>query len=269
MKLIKEKNKLYSKYLKHKGPVVFAEYKKLRNRVTHEKEAAKSNYFENLFSEKNGNTFETWKVINKLLRKPKRKTTAMPQSIKIGIKSIKCPESIFNKMNEHFVTIGKKLSANVKSTTEQGFKKFLGKRQMSSIVLRPTDEHEVIEILASLSNNKSPGYIGIPVTLIKESKFVIGRYLSNSLNKCITNGIFPDILKVAKVVALHKGGSKSELSNYRPISILSPFNKCFEKIFINALQITGKKTIFSTIFNLALEKIIRPILLSLICMKQF
>ena len=54
-------------------------------------------------------------------------------------------------MNEHFVTIGKKLSANVKSTTEQGFKKFLGKRQMSSIVLRPTDEHEVIEILAGLS----------------------------------------------------------------------------------------------------------------------
>ena len=36
----------------------------------------------------------------------------------------------------------------------------------------PTDEHEVIEILAGLSNNQSLGYIDIPVTLIKESKFV-------------------------------------------------------------------------------------------------
>ena len=34
------------------------------------------------------------------------------------------------------------------STTEQDFKKFLGKRQMSLTVLRPTDEHEVIEIAA-------------------------------------------------------------------------------------------------------------------------
>ena len=72
LKLIKEKNKLYSKYLKHKSPVVFAEYKKLRNRVTHEKEAAKRNYFENLFSEANGNMSETQKVINKLLCKLKR-----------------------------------------------------------------------------------------------------------------------------------------------------------------------------------------------------
>ena len=66
---------------------------------------------------------------------------------------------------------------------------------MSSIALRPIDEHEVIEILAGLSNIKSPGYIDIPVTLIKESKFVIGRYLSNSLNKCITNGTFPGYFK--------------------------------------------------------------------------
>ena len=60
-------------------------------------------------------------------------------------------------MNEHFVAIGEKLSANVKSTTEQRFEKFLGKRQMSSIGLRSTDEHKAITILAGLSNNKSSG----------------------------------------------------------------------------------------------------------------
>ena len=53
------------------------------------------------------------------------------------------------------------------TATEHGFKNFLGKRQMSSFVLWPSDEHEVIEILAGLSNNKSPSYIDIPVTLIK------------------------------------------------------------------------------------------------------
>ena len=136
---------------------------------------------------------------------------------------------------------------------------------MSSIVLRPTDEHEVIEISAGPSNNKLPGYIDVPATLIKESKFVIARYLSNLFNQYITNGTFPDISKVAKIVALHKGGSKSELANYRPI-ILLPFRKCFERSCVNGLQIT--ETTCSAIVNLAFEKIIRPILLPLICMKQ-
>ena len=43
-------------------------------------------------------------------------------------------------------------------------------------------------------------------------------------------GVYPDILKIAKVIPLHKGGSKLELGNYRPISILSPINKIFETI---------------------------------------
>ena len=98
---------------------------------------------------------------------------------------------------------------------------------MSSIGLGPTDEHDVIEISAGPSNTKSPGYIDIPVTLTKESKFVIAGYLISEIHN---KWHFDDILKVAKIVALHKGGAKSELSNYRPISILSPFNKRFEKI---------------------------------------
>ena len=41
-------------------------------------------------------------------------------------------------------------------------------------------------------------------------------------------GIYPDVLKTVKVIALHKNGSKLDLGNYRPISILSPINKVFE-----------------------------------------
>ena len=41
---------------------------------------------------------------------------------------------------------------------------------------------------------------------------------------------FPNILKIAKVIPLHKGGSSLELNNYRHISLLSVFDKIMEKI---------------------------------------
>ena len=43
-------------------------------------------------------------------------------------------------------------------------------------------------------------------------------------------GIFPDTLKVVKVVPLHKGGSTENLNNFRPISLLSIFDKIIEKL---------------------------------------
>ena len=46
---IKQKNKLYAKYIKTKNSIIFEEYKKYRNKVTHVKEAAKRNYFQMLF----------------------------------------------------------------------------------------------------------------------------------------------------------------------------------------------------------------------------
>lgn len=51
----------------------------------------------------------------------------------------------------------------------------------------------------------------------------------------VTVGIFPDKLKLAKVVPIYKSDNKHFLENYRPISILSVFSKIFEKLMYNHL----------------------------------
>ena len=66
--------------------------------------------------------------------------------------------------------------------------------------------------------------------IIKESKFLISDYLANSFNESPGTGSYPDVLKIATVIPVHKGGSTYELGNYRPISMLSPINKVFETI---------------------------------------
>jgi len=46
-------------------------------------------------------------------------------------------------------------------------------------------------------------------------------------------GIFPDKMKITKVLPVYKSGDKQTLTNYRPISLLPPFSKI---LFINRLD---------------------------------
>ena len=120
-------------------------------------------------------------------------------------------------------------------------KAFLGPRQQSSIVLSSTDNYEVLEALNNLCSYKSSGYIDIPIELYKHSKFVICNYLVRSFNCMLEEGEYPDIFKIAKVVPIHKGGSKQTINNYRPISVLSPLNKVFELLLKKRLTNFWKK----------------------------
>ena len=49
-------------------------------------------------------------------------------------------------------------------------------------------------------------------------------------------GIFPSKLKHAKIIPIYKDGNEDEPSNYRPISLLSIFNRLFEKVMYNRLK---------------------------------
>ena len=46
----------------------------------------------------------------------------------------------------------------------------------------------------------------------------------------LSEGVYPNSLKVAQVTPVHKKGDKSACTNYRPISLLSQFNKIFERV---------------------------------------
>ena len=46
---------------------------------------------------------------------------------------------------------------------------------------------------------------------------------------------FPDLLKFARVTPIIKEGNKAEMSNYRPISVLSVITRLFEKLIANQL----------------------------------
>ena len=65
---------------------------------------------------------------------------------------------------------------------------------------------------------------------------LISPCLAKIFNKCYDIGKFPEVLKQAKVIPIHKSGPKNIASNYRPISVLSPTSKVLEKLFYVTLE---------------------------------
>ena len=54
--------------------------------------------------------------------------------------------------------------------------------------------------------------------------------LCRIINTSFATGIFPDALKIVKVIPIHKGDSTDDVNNYRRISLLSVFDKIIEKL---------------------------------------
>ena len=96
--------------------------------------------------------------------------------------------------------------------------------------MAPTIDEEIVDTIANLKNTSSLGCDGIPLHIIKFCKLELATILLHLINSSMSEGIFPDRLKVAKVIPIFKSTDPKSITNYRLISILTTFSKIFEKI---------------------------------------
>ena len=99
---------------------------------------------------------------------------------------------------------------------------------MNTIYLKETTETEIFEIISGLKTKNSEDENGISIRLLKLLNSTIAGPIAQLINRCIHLRCFPSILKTAKVIPLYKDGSKSDCSNYRPISLLPTIGKLYE-----------------------------------------
>ena len=92
-----------------------------------------------------------------------------------------------------------------------------------------------IEIMMA-PGNKAHGLYYCPVPLLKCSRHIISKPIATIINQSVRMGVYPSKLKHAKIIPIYKDGDEAEPSNYRPISLLSIFNRRFENIMYNRLK---------------------------------
>ena len=77
---------------------------------------------------------------------------------------------------------------------------------------------------------------GKPARFVRDSASIIVCQLSHIINLSLIQGIVPDDLKSARAVPLFKKNDKTEVGNYRPVSILSIISKVFERVVYDQIQ---------------------------------
>ena len=141
-----------------------------------------------------------------------------------------------NAFNDYFINIGPSLNHNSESspsTQEIGDDKDL--TQEINFYLCTESAETIFSCLQTLPTKNTMGCDNMPAYLIKEAAPVIVHSLTIIINYSIVTGKVPKQWKQARVTPVHKGGDKTIMNNYQPISTLPVLSKVIERIVHNQL----------------------------------
>ena len=142
-----------------------------------------------------------------------------------------------NILNKHFSNVGNILASKL-PPAERPFIDYLRNSSSPelSFFFRPVTPSEIQFQILSIPNSKSHGLYSCPTQLLKYSSEVISPVLSDILNTSVSLGAYPPKLKISKIIPIFKADDETDTSNYRPISLLSNFNRIFEKIMYDRMR---------------------------------
>ena len=227
---IKVKNKLFSQGDADK-------YRYYRNKICQLIRISKKLYYNHYFELNIQNMKKTWKGINTLINNNKKisKTiTRLKNPFKNG-EFESDTESLSNIINMHFASIGPKLASKI-PTSNKHFTDYLRNIDLKdSFFFTPVVRQEIENEIVTLPRNKAYGLYSCPIDLLKASRYLISDHLAYLINYSINTGAYPSKLKLSKVVPIFKSDDDSDPNNYRPIALLSVFNRIFEKLIYKRL----------------------------------
>ena len=225
------KNLLYREFIKKPTVENSVTYKKLAKFCKKHCDKAKKKYQQKYFVEHKSNSKMQWQMINNLLnRNQKVKSTIKLHNDDGDI--VSSNDEVSEKFNKYFSNIATNIKAKISVShpfDPGGQTKFLNNPVPHSIFLSPSTGTEIHDIIKTFKNKATlDTRIGALKAASNSVSFL--NSMSTVINKSLEEGFFPTALKTARVIPIHKAGSKTEVSNYRPISLLSTFSKIYEKI---------------------------------------
>ena len=211
-------------------------YRIYRNKILNISRQSKKIYFHKFFSDNLYNMKQTWAGINDLINRGKKKSRRFS--------SVRCPTrgnltydpmEITNIFNKHFSSLGHRLVSNLPSCNRH-FSEYLRGNYEKSFFFVPVAPAEIEREILSIPLNKAHGLYSCPNRMLSSARYILSNPLAKLMNLSVISGEYPSKLRHAKVIPVYKDDDETDTASYRPISLLSNYNRIFEKIMFNRLK---------------------------------
>lgn len=227
---IRKRDKLKMQVIKNRDNLLILEqYKKYRNTVNDAIRSTKREYYLNKINENKNDPKKLWDTINESMGrfKSRKKIQILHHN-----KTIDDDYEISNIMCNYFTTIGNEMSKNI------DIEHYILDEAMEcdSLFMDPTDEQEIQQSIKTINNNSASGYDNISSKTLKQVSNLIAKPLAHIFNKCFTQGVFPEQLKISAGTPVHKKGDAKSINNYRLISVISNIAKILEMLIKTRLN---------------------------------
>ena len=229
VRCIRNRDRLHKKTKASPDNVILSTtYTRYRNYLNRLLKKMKRSHDKNELLKAKNNTKATWKAIKGIIHQ-----SSPPQAPK----ALLCPtdtEMSINRVNDFFVSVGENLASKIKNTS--GSQEHPARpAQCNSLVLEPVDIAQVKGVIDNLRGDCATGYDNIPASLLKQSSAALAIPITHICNRAIESGTFPNAFKKAVVHPIYKSGNRSNVTNYRPISVLTSLSKVLEKVLNKCL----------------------------------
>ena len=244
--LCKHRDELRRISSKLKSSESWSAYKKSRNFVTFKIRQAKKRYFKSEFKS-HCNSTSIWKNINQLTNyKSKDHTTIDVMINPESLLSTNKPDEIASLLADSF-TVKPCPRTEDQKTTEM-IKEYITRPHDAinpSYEFSSVSPCEVASAIKHSKNNGGPGVNFVPMRIFKMCLDQLKTPLASLFTTIFVLCNVPQCFKTGSVLPLYKGkGPHNDPNNYRPITILPPIVKIFERIiFMKLLPLVAPKFI--------------------------
>jgi hypothetical protein len=228
------KFKLSHKCMSEPSPASKDAYKQYRNCYNSTIRAAKKLYYEKQFQQHRSNLKKTWSLLKESINQKLCKNSEI-NCLLINGHEVTDSKLIAESLNNFFINAASEIVENIPPANPNPEPPMLDDVPLLSFANNPVTHSEVLEVMSSLQNKTSTDFSGLSANFIKQFSYELAKPLQHIINLSLLNSVVPSQMKIAKVVPIHKGGSRGSMDNYRPISLLSCFSKILEKVVCNRL----------------------------------
>ena len=246
---IKKRNELLSCFKRNKSDIsLHAEYSCIRNQVQRDIKMAKANHFRDKMGQSEGDSGKLWGLLKSL---GYSKSDCSSSKVVVEKDGVKIFDSLHvaDLFNDFYSNVASKLVSllpnptGIFSSKSESFRQFyrtkIGLRD--PFVLMPVSSHFIRKQLLSLNSKKAVGLDDISSLFLRDGADSIIAPVSHMINMSIMSQTVPSAFKQARVLPLYKKGSKLDVGNYRPVSVLSVLSKVLERAIHGQLSEYLKK----------------------------